>query len=87
MIAALLNGEPAEKLSAAEAAEAAVHRFTDELVGARSVSDDTYSVALEAVGQAGVLDMVNLIGMYLAASALLNAFQIPAPRGRGDAHG
>jgi 4-carboxymuconolactone decarboxylase len=77
VIAALLNGEPAEQLSAAEAA---VHRFTDELVGARSVSDDTYCVALEAVGQAGVLDMVNLIGMYLAASALLNAFQIPAPR-------
>lgn len=79
VIAALLNAEPPEQLSAAEAA---VHRFTDELVGTRSVSDDTYRVALEAVGQAGVLDMVNLIGMYLATSALLNAFQIPAPSGR-----
>ncbi|MFJ4654082.1 carboxymuconolactone decarboxylase family protein [Nocardia sp. NPDC088792] len=78
VIAALLHGEPAEQLSATEAA---VHRFTDELVSARSVSDDTYRLALEAVGQAGVLDMVNLIGMYLATSALLNAFQIPAPPG------
>ena len=36
-------------------------------------------VAIEAVGQTGVLDMVNLIGAYLATSALLNAFQVPAP--------
>ncbi|MCG0285259.1 carboxymuconolactone decarboxylase family protein [Streptomyces sp. PSAA01] len=78
VIAALLNGEPSEQLSATEAA---MHRFTIELVDTRSVSDNTYRVALEAIGQAGVLDMVNLIGMYLATSALLNAFQIPAPSG------
>lgn len=78
VISALLNGEPTEQLSGAEAA---VHRFTDELVDARSVSDHTYRVALDAVGQDGVLDMVNLIGMYLATSALLNAFEVPAPSG------
>ena len=59
--------------------EAAVHRFTDELARTQSVGDDTYRVAIEAVGQTGVLDMVNLIGAYLATSALLNAFQVPAP--------
>lgn len=76
VIAALLDGKPADQFSTAEIA---VHRFTVELVDARSVSDDTYQLALDAVGQTGVLDMVNLIGMYLATSALLNAFQIPAP--------
>jgi 4-carboxymuconolactone decarboxylase len=30
-------------------------------------------------GQRGVIDMVHLIGIYLATSALLNAFEIPAP--------
>ena len=76
MVAALLDGEPADQFSTAETA---VHRFTAELVDDRSVSDDTYQLALDAVGQTGVLDMVNLIGLYLAISALLNAFQIPAP--------
>ena len=45
----------------------------------RAVDDATYRTALEAFGQDGVLDMVHLIGMYLATSAVLNAFEIPAP--------
>lgn len=46
VISALLNGEPAVQFSTVEAA---VYRFTTELVGARSVSDDTYRLALEVL--------------------------------------
>lgn len=76
VIDAVLAGRPSADFSSTEAA---VHRFTDELARTRSVRDDTYRLAVEAVGQTGVLDMVNLIGAYLATSALLNAFQVPAP--------
>jgi 4-carboxymuconolactone decarboxylase len=61
------------------AEELAAHRFTDQLVRTHGVDDDTYRAALETFGQDGVLDMVHLIGMYLATSALLNAFRVPAP--------
>jgi len=55
------------------------HRFTAELVHSHRVQEHTYAAALDAFGQDGVLDMTNLIGMYLAGSALLNAFEVPAP--------
>lgn len=59
--------------------ELAAHRFTAELVRDHRVADETYAAALESFGRDGVLDMVHLIGMYLATSALLNAFEVPAP--------
>ena len=54
-------------------------RFVDELVRTHRVSDDTYAAAEAALGRDGVLDTVHLTGMYLSVSALLNAFEIPAP--------
>jgi 4-carboxymuconolactone decarboxylase len=59
--------------------ELAAHRFADELVRIHRVPARTYDAALDAFGRDGVLDMVHLIGMYLATSALLNAFEVPAP--------
>jgi 4-carboxymuconolactone decarboxylase len=59
--------------------EAAAYRFTEQLVRTHRVDDDTYAAAERAFGRDGVLDMVHLIGMYLATSALLNAFEIPSP--------
>ncbi|MBS2546408.1 carboxymuconolactone decarboxylase family protein [Catenulispora sp. NL8] len=76
VIGAVLTGHSSTDFSSTEAA---VHRFTDELARTHSVRDDTYRLAIDAVGQTGVLDMVNLIGAYLATSALLNAFRVPAP--------
>jgi 4-carboxymuconolactone decarboxylase len=76
VIDGVLNHTPNDDFSAAELA---AHRFTDELVRARTVTDETYGQTLEVFGQRGVIDMVHLIGIYLATSALLNAFEIPAP--------
>ena len=59
--------------------ELAAHRFTDQLVRTHRVDDEAYAAAEQAFGRDGVLDMVHLIGMYLATSALLNAFEVPAP--------
>ncbi|MDT7744413.1 MAG: 4-carboxymuconolactone decarboxylase [Actinomycetota bacterium] len=59
--------------------ELTAHRFTDQLVRTHRVDDETYAAAEQAFGRDGVLDMVHLIGMYLATSALLNAFEVPAP--------
>ncbi|MEJ2866586.1 carboxymuconolactone decarboxylase family protein [Actinomycetospora sp. OC33-EN08] len=61
------------------AAELAAHRFTDELVRTHRVADATYAAAEAEFGRDGVLDLVHLVGMYLATSALLNAFEVPAP--------
>ncbi|MFC5138497.1 carboxymuconolactone decarboxylase family protein [Actinomycetospora rhizophila] len=59
--------------------ELAAHRFADELVRTHRVAAGTYARAEELFGRDGVLDLVHLVGMYLATSALLNAFEIPAP--------
>ena len=59
--------------------ELAAHRFTDQLVRTHRVDDEAYAAAEQAFGRDGVLDMVHLIGMYLATSAMLNAFEVPAP--------
>jgi 4-carboxymuconolactone decarboxylase len=59
--------------------ELAAHRFTDRLVRTHRVDDETYAAAEQTFGRDGVLDMVHLIGMYLATSAILNAFEVPAP--------
>ncbi len=58
---------------------AAAYRFTKELVETRSVGDRHYSAAVDALGIQGVADAVNLIGIYLATSVLLNTFEVPAP--------
>jgi 4-carboxymuconolactone decarboxylase len=54
-------------------------RFTQELVLTQRVRDATYRSAERTFGLNGVVDLVHLIGAYLSASALLNAFEVPAP--------
>lgn len=77
-VQALLDGTAAQVLTGDELV---VHRFVDELVLTHRVTDDTYAAAEAALGRDGVLDTVHLTGMYLSVSALLNAFEIPAPDG------
>lgn len=77
-VQALLDGTAAQVLTGDELV---VHRFVDELVRTHRVADDTYAAAEAALGRDGVLDTVHLTGMYLSVSALLNAFEIPAPYG------
>jgi 4-carboxymuconolactone decarboxylase len=75
VIDGLLTGSTEGFTGAARAA----HRFTDQLVRTHRVDDEAYAEAEQTFGRDGVLDMVHLIGMYLATSAILNAFEVPAP--------
>ncbi len=57
----------------------AAFRFTLALVRDRQITDELYAATVQALTLQGVADMVQLIGLYLAISALLNAFRVPAP--------
>ncbi len=54
-------------------------RFTRELVESKSVPTPVYQAAKALFGERGLVDLLHLIGQYLATSALLNAFEVPAP--------
>ena len=62
-----------------EADERVAYRFTRALVRDKGVSDELYDETVGVMGVQGVADTVQLIGLYLATSALLNAFDVPAP--------
>jgi 4-carboxymuconolactone decarboxylase len=76
VVEALLNGRPPEFRNDQEAI---AHAFTRQLVGEHSVETATYAEAQQAFGHKGVVDMVLLIGLYLATCSLINAFEVPAP--------
>ena len=41
--------------------------------------ESTYQAALSAFGQAGVAELIYLIGFYCMISVLLNGFDVPVP--------
>ncbi len=57
----------------------AVHNFTQELLATRQVSDKTFEQAREAFGQAGVVELVGVLGYYTLVSMTLNVFEVEAP--------
>ena len=76
VLTAIAQGQEPADLAAPEAA---AYRFTQALATRQQVPDDRYQAAVAAFGARGVVEMVHLIGQYLATSALLNAFAVPAP--------
>ena len=61
------------------------YRFTHALVTKQAVSDELYEETHSTFGEQKLVEMVHLTGQYLAVSALLNAFRVPAPRSaQGD---
>jgi 4-carboxymuconolactone decarboxylase len=61
--------------------EIAVHDFARELLDTRKVSDATYSRAVAALGQTGVVELVGILGYYGLISMTINAFEVPLPEG------
>ena len=55
--------------------------FTWQLTQRHAVDDASYRRAVAAFGEAGVVDMVMLIGLYMTVCAIVNAFDVPVPRG------
>jgi len=59
--------------------EQVVYDFSTEIQHNRSVSDATYTKAVELLGQESVVDLVGVLGYYALISMTINAFQIDAP--------
>jgi 4-carboxymuconolactone decarboxylase len=77
LVAALITGERPDFRNEQEAI---AHKFTWQLVDEHWVDAETYSRAEQTFGHKGLVDMVLLIGLYLATCSLLNAFEIPPPK-------
>ena len=75
-IDAIASGADPQGLSPAEQT---AHRFVKTLVAEHRVPAPLFAEAHKAFGHKGLVDMLHLVGMYLAVSAMLNAFEVPAP--------
>lgn len=61
--------------------EAVVYNFAHELLDEHRVSDSLYDEAVELLGEAGVVELVILLGYYTLVSMTLNVFEVPVPAG------
>jgi 4-carboxymuconolactone decarboxylase len=61
--------------------EASAYEFTGELVCKHRIDSDAYAAAERAFGPKGLVDIVLLIGPYLATCSIINAFEVPVPQG------
>ncbi len=62
--------------------EQTVYEVATQLLNDRRVNDATYASAESLLGEAGMVELVALIGYYCLISMLLNLFEVPLP---GDA--
>ncbi|HET8697771.1 MAG TPA: carboxymuconolactone decarboxylase family protein [Gammaproteobacteria bacterium] len=65
-----------------QGAEAAVYDFFVELQATQAVGDATYARAVAELGEAGVVDLVGVIGYYSTLAMLMNVARTPLPHGR-----
>ncbi|MYE91064.1 carboxymuconolactone decarboxylase family protein [Candidatus Poribacteria bacterium] len=61
--------------------EVVVYNFARELLDEHRVSDHLYNEAVELLGEAGVTELVILLGYYTLVSMTLNVFEVPVPTG------
>jgi 4-carboxymuconolactone decarboxylase len=64
--------------------ERAVYGFSRELWVRHRVSDTTYRRAAELLGNAGVVELVGILGYYGLISMTINAFEVPLPAGAAE---
>jgi len=82
-------GVPAEVIDAVgrsatpslDGPDAAVHDFARELIATGRVADVTHARAVAALGAAGVVDLVGVVGYYTLVAFTLNAAEVPPPDG------
>lgn len=58
-----------------------VYEVTRQLLQERRVDSATYDEAVTLLGEAGMVELVALIGYYCLISMLLNLFEVPLPPG------
>ena len=62
-------------------AQSAVYAFCAALLREHHVDDPVYAEAVGALGEAGVIDLVGILGYYSLISMTINAFRVPPPEG------
>ena len=65
----------------ADPADAAAYHAARELLTNKRISDQTYAAAQDVLGQAGMVDLVSLIGYYSLIAMTLDAFEVDVPAG------
>ncbi len=63
--------------------QAKVYDFCRELLDSRRVSRPRYDEAVALLGEAGVVELVSLMGYYGLVSMTLNTFEVSPPQGAG----
>lgn len=76
VIAAIVAGHAPEGLSEQEES---AYEFTAQLAATHRVDPAAYARAKAAFGDAGLVGIVMLTGLYLMTCAALNAFEVPVP--------
>lgn len=61
--------------------ERAIYAFIKELYSTRRVSDRAYRAVHAIIGDAGVVELVGLLGYYAMVAMTLNVFRMPVPDG------
>ena len=70
-----------ERPDLADDREATAYDLATELHRTQRLSDATYNRAVDHFGEAGVLELLSLVGYYTAISVILNGFNIPLDPG------
>jgi 4-carboxymuconolactone decarboxylase len=61
--------------------EMAIYTFVKELYATRRVSNATYARVHKLLGDAGMVELVGILGYYVLISMTLNVFRMPLPEG------
>src|SRR6202043_438559 len=61
--------------------EMAIYAFVKELYAKKRVSTGTYNKVKKLLGDAGVVELVGILGYYAMVSMTLNTFKAPLPQG------
>lgn len=61
--------------------QALVYRIVTELINTKRLSDATFSEAIAAFGEQGVVELGTIIGYYTAIGNALNVFEVALPAG------
>jgi len=61
--------------------ELAIYAFVKELYATRRVSNATYARVHKLLGDAGMVELVGILGYYVLISMTLNVFRMPLPAG------
>ena len=61
--------------------EEAAYDLATEILAFKRVSDATYARAVAAFGEAGVIDLLSIVGQYSSLAIVMNTTQTPLPEG------